>query len=299
MDLRQILTEKQNVNTRNIDELSTFEIVKTINEEDKTVPYAVEKALSQITVVVDQIVESLQNGGRLIYVGAGTSGRLGVLDASECPPTFGTSHEQVTAVIAGGEKALRSALEGAEDDEVQSEHDLKNLQVNHKDIVVGIAASGRTPYTRAALEYAKSVGAKVACVVNTPNSEMEKVVHFPIVVTSGPEVITGSTRMKAGTAQKMVLNILTTAAMIKMGKVYDNLMVDLLPANKKLIRRAILMISQIAGVTEDAAEQAFNQYKSTKAAILALVTGLEGDEVYQVLSEHHGHLKSAIQSQMR
>jgi N-acetylmuramic acid 6-phosphate etherase len=282
MDSWQIATEKQNEKTKDIDKLPILEIIKQMNEEDKTVPAAVEKALPQIAVVVDHIVQSLQQGGRLIYVGAGTSGRLGVLDASECPPTFGTPPEQVLAIIAGGEKALRFAVEGAEDDEQQSKQDGKRWHITSNDMVIGIAASGRTPYTRAALEYAKSVGAKVACIVNTPYSDMEKVVDYPIVISTGPEVITGSTRLKAGTAQKLVLNMLTTAAMIKMGKVYSNWMVDLQPTNKKLMRRAIHIITQITGVTEEEAQGALHQHGSIKAAILAL----SADEV------SHTHKKS-------
>ncbi|PFR94043.1 N-acetylmuramic acid 6-phosphate etherase [Priestia megaterium] len=294
MNLNHILTEKRNPQTLNIDELSSLEIVKKINEEDHQVPQAINKVLPVIALLVDEIVSAFKQGGRLIYIGAGTSGRLGVLDASECVPTFGTPAEQVIGIIAGGDKALRHALEGAEDNKKQAIEDLKAINLSNKDILVGIAASGRTPYTLSALAYANSLGAVTGCVVNSPQSPMEQEAKYAIVAESGPEVVTGSTRMKAGTAQKLVLNMLTTAAMIQIGKVYSNLMVDVQPTNDKLVQRAKNIIAELTGVSPEEAAESLKTYKTPKAAILALLTSTEGDEVHRLLDKHDGHLKKAI-----
>ncbi|UYT84506.1 N-acetylmuramic acid 6-phosphate etherase [Priestia megaterium] len=294
MNLNHILTEKRNPQTLNIDELSSLEIVKKINEEDHQVPQAINKVLPVIALLVDEIVSAFKQGGRLIYIGAGTSGRLGVLDASECVPTFGTPAEQVIGIIAGGDKALRHALEGAEDNKKQSIEDLKAINLSNKDILVGIAASGRTPYTLSALAYANSLGTVTGCVVNSPQSPMEQEAKYAIVAESGPEVVTGSTRMKAGTAQKLVLNMLTTASMIQIGKVYSNLMVDVQPTNDKLVQRAKNIIAELTGVSSEEAAESLQTYKTPKAAILALLTSTEGDEVHRLLDKHDGHLKKAI-----
>ncbi|MEI4527614.1 N-acetylmuramic acid 6-phosphate etherase [Priestia megaterium] len=294
MNLNHILTEKRNPQTLNIDELSSLEIVKKINEEDHQVPQAINKVLPVIALLVDEIVSAFKQGGRLIYIGAGTSGRLGVLDASECVPTFGTPAEQVIGIIAGGDKALRHALEGAEDNKKQAIEDLKAINLSNKDILVGIAASGRTPYTLSALAYANSLGAVTGCVVNSPQSPMEQEAKYAIVAESGPEVVTGSTRMKAGTAQKLVLNMLTTASMIQIGKVYSNLMVDVQPTNDKLVQRAKNIIAELTGVSSEEAAESLQTYKTPKAAILALLTSTEGDEVHRLLVKHDGHLKKAI-----
>ncbi|CAH0202163.1 MULTISPECIES: N-acetylmuramic acid 6-phosphate etherase [Priestia] len=294
MNLNHILTEKRNPQTLNIDELSSLEIVKKINEEDHQVPQAINKVLPVIALLVDEIVSAFKQGGRLIYIGAGTSGRLGVLDASECVPTFGTPAEQVIGIIAGGDKALRHALEGAEDNKKQAIEDLKAINLSNKDILVGIAASGRTPYTLSALAYANSLGAVTGCVVNSPQSPMEQEAKYAIVAESGPEVVTGSTRMKAGTAQKLVLNMLTTASMIQIGKVYSNLMVDVQPTNDKLVQRAKNIIAELTGVSPEEAAESLQTYKTPKAAILALLTSTEGDEVHRLLDKHDGHLKKAI-----
>ncbi|MEW4265934.1 N-acetylmuramic acid 6-phosphate etherase [Priestia megaterium] len=295
MNLNHILTEKRNPQTLNIDELSSLEIVKKINEEDHQVPQAINKVLPVIALLVDEIVSAFKQGGRLIYIGAGTSGRLGVLDASECVPTFGTPAEQVVGIIAGGDKALRHALEGAEDNKKQAIEDLKAINLSNKDILVGIAASGRTPYTLSALAYANSLGAVTGCVVNSPQSAMEQEANYAIVAESGPEVVTGSTRMKAGTAQKLVLNMLTTASMIQIGKVYSNLMVDVQPTNDKLVQRAKNIIAELTGVSSEEAAESLQTYKTPKAAILALLTSIEGDEVHRLLAKHDGHLKKAIE----
>jgi N-acetylmuramic acid 6-phosphate etherase len=294
VNLNHILTEKRNPQTLNIDELSSLEIVKKINEEDHQVPQAINKVLPVIALLVDEIVSAFKQGGRLIYIGAGTSGRLGVLDASECVPTFGTPAEQVIGIIAGGDKALRHALEGAEDNKKQAIEDLKAINLSNKDILVGIAASGRTPYTLSALAYANSLGTVTGCVVNSPQSPMEQEAKYAIVAESGPEVVTGSTRMKAGTAQKLVLNMLTTASMIQIGKVYSNLMVDVQPTNDKLVQRAKNIIAELTGVSPEEAAESLQTYKTPKAAILALLTSTEGDEVHRLLDKHDGHLKKAI-----
>ncbi|MED4796710.1 MULTISPECIES: N-acetylmuramic acid 6-phosphate etherase [Priestia] len=294
MNLNHILTEKRNPQTLNIDELSSLEIVKKINEEDHQVPHAINKVLPVIALLVDEIVSAFKQGGRLIYIGAGTSGRLGVLDASECVPTFGTPAEQVIGIIAGGDKALRHALEGAEDNKKQAIEDLKVINLSNKDILVGIAASGRTPYTLSALAYANSLGTVTGCVVNSPQSPMEQEAKYAIVAESGPEVVTGSTRMKAGTAQKLVLNMLTTASMIQIGKVYSNLMVDVQPTNDKLVQRAKNIIAELTGVSPEEAAESLQTYKTPKAAILALLTSIEADEVHRLLDKHDGHLKKAI-----
>jgi len=294
VNLNHILTEKRNPQTLNIDELSSLEIVKKINEEDHQVPHAINQVLPVIALLVDEIVSAFKQGGRLIYIGAGTSGRLGVLDASECVPTFGTPAEQVIGIIAGGDKALRHALEGAEDNKKQAIEDLKAINLSNKDILVGIAASGRTPYTLSALAYANSLGTVTGCVVNSPQSAMEQEAQYAIVAESGPEVVTGSTRMKAGTAQKLVLNMLTTASMIQIGKVYSNLMVDVQPTNDKLVQRAKNIIAELTGVSPEEAAESLQTYKTPKAAILALLTSTEGDEVHRLLDKHDGHLKKAI-----
>ncbi len=296
MNLTNIQTERRNQQTLEIDQMTTYEILHVINEEDHVIPEAVKASLPVIEQLVDQIVEAFQQDGRLIYVGAGTSGRLGVLDASECPPTFGTPSEQVIGVIAGGDQALQYALEGAEDDEDQAVEDMKRLSLTTNDVIVGIAASGRTPYTVAAMAYAKTVGATVGAVTCSPHSKMEEVAHYSIVANVGPEVVTGSTRLKAGTAQKLVLNMLTTASMIKIGKVYSNLMVDVVPTNRKLVQRGKNIVAEIAGVPVEEAEKSLETYGSTKAAILSLLTGLTGESVHATLEKYDGHLRKAIES---
>lgn len=299
MYLQTPLTEERNPRTLRLDELATLEVVTVLQQEDKQIAAAVEKVLPAIAGLVDVVVDVLAAGGRLIYVGAGTSGRLGVLDASECPPTFGVDASQVVGLIAGGDAALRSSIEGAEDNVQEAVQDLQALNLGAQDIVVGIAASGSTPYTLAAMRYACSRGARVGCVVNTPNSAMEAVAHHPIVVLCGPEALTGSTRMKAGTAQKMVLNLISTAAMVRLGKVYENLMVDLLPSNAKLRTRAVQILCAIAGVGPDRAASALETFPSVKAAAFALLTGASGAEVDTLLAASDGHLKRALQAYAR
>lgn len=297
MDLTKLATEKRNPDTINIDELSTLEVVKKIHEADLGVASCITPVLSKISMVAEKVVEAFETGGRLIYIGAGTSGRLGVLDASECPPTYGTDPNLVVGLIAGGDYALQHAIEGAEDDFELGKTDLQKVNVTKKDVVVAIAASGRTPYCLGAMEYAKNQGAFTAAVVCSLNSPMENEADTCITVVTGPEVVTGSTRMKAGTAQKLVLNMISTTSMIKWGKVYSNLMVDVQPTNAKLKQRAKNIIMEAAGVSEKEAEQALKEQDgNTKAAIFQLVTGVSPIEAKTHLEQQNGRLKEAIKN---
>ena len=266
MNFANLTTEKRNAASENIDKVSTLEMVKIINDEDKKVAAAVEKVLPQIASAVDLIAEKISNGGRLFYIGAGTSGRLGVLDASECPPTFGVKNDLVQGIIAGGNYALTNAVEGAEDDKNLAAENLRER--NFADILVGIAASGRTPYVLSAIEYAKKIGAATVGVSCVENSALAKIVDIEITPVTGAEVITGSTRMKAGTATKMVLNMLTTGAMIKLGKVYGNLMVDVHATNEKLRDRAKRIVIAATGCDEVTAVETLAKFNgSAKSAI--------------------------------
>lgn len=261
MNLENLTTEKRNAASANIDKVSTLEMVKIINDEDKKVAVAVEKTLPQIALAVDLIAEKLSNGGRLFYIGAGTSGRLGVLDASECPPTFGFNAEMVQGIIAGGNYALTNAVEGAEDNKNLAAENLREKNFGAADILVGIAASGRTPYVIAAVEYAKKIGAATLGVSCVKNSALAEIVDIAITPVTGAEVITGSTRMKAGTATKMVLNMLTTGAMIRLGKVYGNLMVDVHATNEKLRDRAKRIVIAATGCDEVTAFDALKKFE--------------------------------------
>ncbi len=286
MDYSELTTEKVNPNTVNIDTCSTMEILEEIHAEDCKVADAVGRTLPEIEKAVDIIVERIRSGGRLIYVGAGTSGRLGVLDASECPPTFRTDPNLVVGIIAGGDKALRTSVEGAEDCYSQGGKDLDRLYVSEKDAVVGISASGNAPYVLGALEHAKKLGAASIALCNTFPGSVIQAADVTIVPIVGPEAIMGSTRMKAGTAQKMVLNMLSTAAMIKLGKVYHNLMVDLSPSNHKLKDRTIRIIMQATGVPRAKAEHALQQAKGeTKTAILCLLCHCSVEEARSLLEK--------------
>lgn len=293
----QLTTEKVNMQTRDIDMCSTQEMAVLMNEQDILVPLAVKKEIPQISKAVDILYESLKNGGRMFYFGAGTSGRLGVLDASECPPTFSTSPEMVQGYIAGGDTALRTAVEGCEDSREQGAQAVVDAGVKGGDVVVGITASGSAPYVLAAISKAAGIGAKTIGVATNRNTHLEKLCDVYIAPIVGPEVITGSTRMKSGTAQKMVLNMLTTCTMIKLGKVYGNLMVDLKPSNQKLYERAKRIICQITEVSEGKAADALRAADgSTKLAIMMLKTGLSAKEAQRLLEENDGMLRRAIQS---
>ena len=296
MNLATLLTETRNPNTADIDELATLEIVTRINDEDRRAPEAVRERLPEIAALIDAITAALLHGGRLVYVGAGTSGRLGVLDRRNVPPTYGTDPGLVVGLIAGGEGALRHGVEDAEDDGAQGVADVQAIDLNERDVLVGIAASGRTPYTLAAMKYACALGATVGCIVNSPGSPMAEVARHPIVVLAGPEVVTGSTHMKSGTAQKLVLNMLSTGTMIRLGKVYGNLMVDVQPTNRKLVQRALDIVVAATGISVEEARQAVATYGGAKAAICGLLTGLDGERVTTLLEEHHGHLKNVLAS---
>ena len=293
--LSTLITEQRNPNSMNVDCLSALEIVQLMNEEDKQVPLAIEKCLPQIAQAVERIVAAFQQGGRLVYIGAGTSGRLGVLDASECPPTFGVSPEMVKGIIAGGERALRHPIEGAEDSKAQAVADLQTIQFSSKDVLVGIAASGRTPYVIGALEYAKSLGSVTASIASNPNSAMANIVDIVIDTVVGPEVLTGSSRLKSGTAQKLVLNMLTTASMILMGKCYQNLMVDVQASNEKLKARAIRIVMQATDCDKALAEETLKQAdQNAKLAIMMILSGLDRSQAEALLEKHHGKLQLAL-----
>ena len=293
--LSTLITEQRNPNSMHVDSLSALEIVQLMNEEDKQVPLAIEKCLPQIAQAVECIVAAFQQGGRLVYIGAGTSGRLGVLDASECPPTFGVSPEMVKGIIAGGERALRHPIEGAEDSKSQAVVDLQTIQFSSKDVLVGIAASGRTPYVIGALEYAKSLGSVTVSIASNPNSAMANIVDIAIDTVVGPEVLTGSSRLKSGTAQKLVLNMLTTASMILMGKCYQNLMVDVQASNEKLKARAIRIVMQATDCDKALAEETLKLAdQNAKLAIMMILSGLDRAQAEALLEKHHGKLQLAL-----
>ena len=294
--LSTLITEQRNPNSMNVDSLSALEIVQLMNEEDKQVPLAIEKCLPQIAQAVERIVAAFQQGGRLVYIGAGTSGRLGVLDASECPPTFGVSPEMVKGIIAGGERALRHPIEGAEDSKEQAVIDLQTIQFSSKDVLVGIAASGRTPYVIGALEYAKSLGSATVSIASNPNSAMANIVDIAIDTVVGPEVLTGSSRLKSGTAQKLVLNMLTTASMILMGKCYQNLMVDVQASNEKLKARAIRIVMQATDCDKALAEETLKLAdQNAKLAIMMILSGLDRAQAEALLEKHQGKLQLALE----
>ena len=293
--LERLETEQINARTDGLDLLSTDELVQALHSENHLVALAVDAALPSITKVVDELERCLRAGGRLFYVGAGTSGRLGVLDASECPPTFGVEPDLIVGIIAGGDGALRTSVEGAEDLEDSGKQDLENRLVSHKDVVVGIAASGRTPYVIGALKYAKSIGAYAAAVVNVSNSTLEEVADTVIAAVTGPEPLTGSTRLKAGTAQKMILNMLTTAAMVKLGKVYGNLMVDMKATNFKLKDRALRIVISATGCDRQSADDVLQKADGqTKLAILMQLRSISADEARQRLGSTGGNLRAAL-----
>jgi N-acetylmuramic acid 6-phosphate etherase len=295
--LEALVTEERNPNTLNIDSVSTEEIITMINEEDKKVAFAVEKEKSHIAKAVDVIADRLKNGGRLIYVGAGTSGRLGIVDASECPPTFGVDFELVQGIIAGGNTAIFKAVEGAEDSIELGKKDLISRNVSKTDVICGIAASGRTPYVIGAMKYGKDIGAAVICVTMNPNSEMAAIADIPISVVVGPEAIMGSTRMKAGTAQKMVLNMLTTGTMVKLGKVYGNLMVDVQSTNEKLVTRAKRIIMLATGVDITTAEKYLKETEyDVKLSIFMIQTNLNKEKAKKILNDNNGYIQKAIDS---
>ena len=288
-------TEQRNPNSMHLDEMSVEEIAKLMNEEDRGVPEAIQRAIPEITELIEAVIRAFKNEGRLIYIGAGTSGRLGILDAVECVPTFGTSPEKVVGLIAGGEQAIKDAVEGAEDSKELAIEDLKKLRLTKNDIVVGIAASGRTPYVIGGLNYAKELGAKTGSLSNNENTKISEIADYPIEVITGPEVLAGSTRLKAGTAQKIVLNLITTISMVKIGKAYENLMVDVLATNEKLVDRAKRIIVEATGVDYEEAEKVFDEVGSVKLAIVMILSGASKEDSKAALEETDGFVRASIQ----
>lgn len=294
-NLAKLITEGRNTNTINIDKADTLTIIELINEEDKKVALAVEKVKESIAKAVDCIYEKLSRGGRLIYIGAGTSGRLGIIDASECPPTFGVDFEMVQGIIAGGYEAMFKSIEDAEDSEEGGKNDLIDKKLTSMDVVCGIAASGRTPYVIGAMKYAKEIGAAVICITANKDGKMNEIADISIVVDVGPEVINGSTRMKAGTAQKLVLNMLSTATMIKLGKVYGNLMVDVQATNEKLIDRAKRIVCLATGVEETlATEYLYKTDFNVKLSILMIKENLDIKTAKELLEKNNGFLRKTL-----
>lgn len=293
--LNQLITEQRNPNSIQLDSLSAQELVALINREDQQVALAVEKCLPQIASAVEKIVAAFERGGRLVYVGAGTSGRLGVLDASECPPTYGVEPEMVVGLIAGGDHALRHPIEGAEDNVQQGQADLEEIDFSARDVLVGIAASGRTPYVLGALNYAKQLGATTVSIASNPNSKMAEVADIAIEAVVGPEVLTGSSRMKSGTAQKLVLNMLTTASMVLIGKCYQNLMVDVQASNEKLKARAMKIVMEATECDNEAAANVLTKANGqVKLAILIQLSGLDALEAQSLLDKSNGKLRQAL-----
>lgn len=294
-NISKLRTEARNQSSTNIDQLATDEILRVINNEDLLVAQKVQEVIPSIQEAVDAVYASLKNGGRLFYVGAGTSGRIGILDAVECPPTFSTPPHLVQALIAGGMGAIEKAVEGAEDDESQGVKDLQERQLTPEDIVMGIAASGRTPYVIGALKYANEIGANTVSLTSNIGSEISQHANIQIEVETGPEVLTGSTRMKAATAHKIILNMITTTTMIKMGKVYENLMVDVKATNQKLRERAQNILATITSVTKEQAESFLEKSDyQVKPAIIMIETGVDFAEAKEYLQEADGFVREAI-----
>ncbi len=293
--LAKLLTEQRNPASTNLDNMSTGEILRLLNAQDKLVPLAVEHEIPYIMQAVELLVHSFRNGGRLLYFGAGTSGRLGVVDASECPPTFGTPPEQVVGVMAGGSAAMFRSQEGAEDNEEQGRRDVDAHHVGPLDTVCGIAASRRTPYVVAAVGRARELGAKTIYVTTNPRSEFNLDVDVAICPEVGPEVLMGSTRMKSGTAQKLVLNMLTTTAMVKLGKTYENMMVDLQLTNQKLVERSKRILMMATGVDYDTAAGYLERAQGhVKSAIVMIKTGVDLDEAHARITRAEGFVRRAI-----
>lgn len=297
IQLSGMTTETRNPKTLELDSMSTKDILRVMNEEDAAVAAAIGQELESIEKAIELISASLEKGGRLIYVGAGTSGRIGLLDAVECPPTFGTLPEQVVGLLAGGHKAFIKAVEGAEDDKDLGIQDLKDIQLTKADTVVGIAASGRTPYVIGALEYAIRVGASTVAVACNDNSAIGKVAEVAIEVVPGPEILTGSTRLKAGTAQKLVVNMLSTISMIRIGKVYKNLMVDVQQTNEKLRVRAENIVIEVTSCKRDVAKSYLQQADGhVKVAIVMILLNCTKEEALNKLSEGKGHIREALRT---
>lgn len=297
--LEGLSTETRNPETMNLDEMSSLEIVKAMNKEDSKVPLVISELLPEISKVVDIAAEALKNKGRIFYIGAGTSGRLGVIDSSECPPTFNASPNDFIGLIAGGERAFIKAVEGAEDSENLGKEDLLNKNFNKKDICIGLAASGRTPYVIGGLKYAKSIGAKTVSISCNKDSKIGKIADISIEAIVGPEILTGSTRLKAGTAQKLILNMISTGAMILNGKSYQNLMVDLQMTNKKLETRGINIIKEATGVDENEAKEYIKKANgSVKIAIVMILSNCDYETAKNRLNKSEGKVRLAIKNDL-
>ena len=298
LSLDSLDTERRNINTMNLDELSAVEIIEKINQEDEKIADCVKPAIPEIGKAVEFAVESIKRGGRLIYIGAGTSGRLGILDASECPPTYGVPFDMVIGIMAGGDKAMRKAVEGAEDSKELAVNDLKELELSEKDTLVGLAASGRTPYVIGGLEYAKSLGAKTVAVSCVRNAKISELADAPIEVVVGAEAVTGSTRMKAGTAQKMVLNMISTTTMVKIGKVYQNLMVDVATTNEKL--RVLNIVSEATGIDKENSKKLLEESGyDVKVAIVMGLAGVDALKARKTLSDNELNVSATIKKLLK
>ena len=295
LNISKLSTEKRNVNSLDIDCKSSLEICEIMNNEDALVHLAVKEVLEDIAKVIDAAVISFRKGGRLIYVGAGTSGRIGLIDAVECRPTFSCNDEMVQCVLAGGPSAFISAKEGAEDDKLQAVEDLKKINLDSNDLVIGISASGRTPYVISAVDYAKSIGCVTASIATAMNSKIASHVDYKIEAVTGAEVITGSTRLKSGTAQKLICNMISTGSMIQMGKVYKNLMVDVKATNEKLVKRAVNIVKEITGESEEVCYEKMMQYKNAKKASLSILSGIDDEkELNELLEKNGGNLRKVL-----
>lgn len=296
VDLKKITTEARNQDTLNIDKVSTFEVLKMINNEDKKVPGVVEGCIPQITPLVDGIVERFKQGGRLIYIGAGTAGRMGLIDAAECHPTFSCSFDMIQGLMAGGMGAVIEAAEGAEDDREAAIKQLQEIGLKENDTVIGIAASGRTPYTVSGVEYANKIGALTGCITCSRNSPLAAASRYPVEAITGPEIFMGSTRMKGGSAQKLICNMISTASMVKMGRCYSNLLTDMMVTNSKITERAKNVVKEGLGVTMDEAEALLKKYGSIKFALFGGLTGIEDlNKISEIFEKTQGNFKEALE----
>ena len=296
MDIDKLTTEMRNVKSMNLDTLLPVEIVELMNEENKNIIYAIDEIKEDIGHMITEVIKAFNNGGRLIYIGAGTSGRLGILDAVECPPTFGTDPEMVQGLIAGGSDAIYEAQEGAEDSKELAIEDLKKIKLNEKDVLIGLAASGRTPYVIGGIEYANEIGSTTGAIACNKNSDIGKISDIKMEAVVGPEVLTGSTRLKSGTVQKIICNMISTGSMVGIGKIYENLMIDVKQTNEKLNRRAENILMEITGVNRDFARKNLDDCnKDLKLASLHILSDLDIDECRELLKESKGHLRKALE----
>ena len=296
-DISKLMTEQVNDRSKDIETQSIGEILRYMNDENRKITDAIEQCIPEIEKATAGVVQAFEKGGRLIYLGAGTSGRLGVLDASECPPTFGVSPEMVVGLIAGGDYALRNAIEGAEDDETLAEAQLRDLDLVKEDVVIGISASGRTPYVAAGLDYANEVGCFTGAISNSPNALISNIASVGIEAITGPEVVTGSTRMKAGTAQKIILNMITTTAMIQVGKIFKGYMVDVQPTNLKLKQRATNILSKITNLSPEDARSVLEENDfDLKVAIISQIHHISAKEAEQLLQANQMNIVKAMKN---